>query len=69
METFGIDWDGPSPLDDDNDDNTIEVPAIDNPISDSEYDALQQAIDPLALSNTFGIDLFISTMQFIHNLH
>ena len=67
METFSIDWDGPSPLDDD--DNTVEVPPINNPISDLEYDNLQQAIDPLALSNTFGIDLFISTMQFVHNLH
>ena len=69
MGTFGIDWNGLSHLDDDDNDNTVKIPAIDNPISDSEYDALHQAIYHLALSNTFGIDLFISTMQFLHNLH
>lgn len=65
LDTFGIDWDGPSPYDDD---NTVEIPEIDNPISDSEYDTLKQTIDPLAYSDTFEIDLFTSTMQFVHNL-
>ena len=44
------------------------VPAIDSPISDLDYDALQQAIDPLAPSDSFGIYLFTSTMQFVYNL-
>ena len=61
LATFGIDWDGPSPYDDD-DDNTVEIPDTDTPISDLDYDALQQAIDPLASNDSFSIDLFTSTM-------
>jgi len=64
LETFGVDWDGPSPYDDD--DNTVEIPVIEDPISNPDYDLLQQTIDPLANSDSFGIDLFTSTMQFVH---
>jgi len=67
LETFGVDWDGPSPYDDD-DDYTIEIPVIEDPISNSDYNILQQTIDPLANSDSFGIDLFISTMQFVRNI-
>jgi len=66
LETFGVDWDGPSPYGDD--DNTVEIPIIEDPISNQDYNLLQQTIDPLANSDSFGIDLFISTMQFVHNV-
>jgi len=59
LETFDVHWDGPSAYDDD---NTVEILVIEDPISKPDYNLLQQTIDPLANSNSFEIDLFISTM-------
>jgi len=58
----GVDWDGPSPYDDD---NTVEIPVIEDPFNNPDYNLLQQTIDPLANSGSLGI---VSTMQFVCNV-
>lgn len=61
METFGIDWDELTT----DDDVTIEIPETESPLSDADYEALTHSIDPCAPSDSYGIDLFASTLEFV----
>ena len=60
---YGIDWD--APLATDEDVEVVEVPGIPNPLSSSDYADLCQAIDPTAHSESYGVDEYITTVQFV----
>ncbi len=62
VEIFGIDWD--ELLNTIDDDNTILVPETECPIN---YDHLSQSIDPQASSDSYGIDIFLKTVELINN--
>ncbi|XP_019853028.1 PREDICTED: uncharacterized protein LOC109582628 [Amphimedon queenslandica] len=64
---FGIDWDGPLS---DEDTNYVNVPDVDNPLTDEDYLELQETISPLDNSNSFGVDIFLKVLQFVcHKLN
>lgn len=46
----------------------VSVPALDSPLSDPEMMALQDNINPLQQSDCFGVDVYLSTIQYIENL-
>ena len=65
---YGVDWDGPVSLhdDDDNDVDGVYMPmSVDLPISRHDLDELYTTIDPNAGSENFGIDLYVATSDFI----
>lgn len=49
------------------DDVTIVVPETDNPLCNRDFEDLKQSIDICAPSNSYGIDLFASTLDFVNN--
>ena len=77
-EDYGIDWDGPVPHDDDNDDvvddvvdddnincDSIVVPEIECPLDGLHLDKLNDEIPPLADTTNYGIDLYEKTLDYI----
>ena len=65
MASYGVDWNGPLPTDDDAE--RVVVPDISIKLDDEEYAELQETIDPKAFSTDYGIDLYLATMNFIDN--
>ena len=61
---YGIDPDGPLP--DDDDSNTIVVPPILG-IDNEQYEDLALAIDPMVLSDDYGIDIYLQCLDFVQN--
>ena len=61
---YGIDPDGPLP--DDDDSNTIVVPPILG-IDNEQYEDLALAIDPMGLSDDYGIDIYLQCLDFVQN--
>ena len=43
----------------------VAVPVTNLPLSDEDYQQLQQLLDPLAESESYGIDLYRETLQFL----
>lgn len=62
-DTFGIDWD--EMCSDEVDDDSVIVPEVRCPLDLATYDRLQQVVDPLAPSDSFGIDLYIHAFRFV----
>ena len=70
---YGIDWDGPVPYDDDNDNvvddsincDSIVVPEIECPLDGLHLDKLNNEIPPLADTTNYGIDLYEKTLDYI----
>ncbi|XP_046896213.1 uncharacterized protein LOC124485884 isoform X2 [Hypomesus transpacificus] len=46
----------------------VNVPVLDSPLSDEEMVQLQDAIEPLQYSESFGVDIYVNTVQFVENL-
>ena len=61
---YGVDWDGPLPLDED---NAVIVPSTLAPLPEEEMEQLTSQVNPLAISNEFGIDLYLECLQFIQS--
>lgn len=62
---FGIDWNGPLPVEESMDDEGVTVPDTQCPLSSSDFAELQRIIDPLGCSNNHGADIFIETLSFV----
>lgn len=62
MPFFGIDWDGPLS---DEDSCLVNVPDVDNPLTDQDYQELQELFSPLDNSNSFGVDIFLKVLEFV----
>lgn len=62
---MGIDWDGPVPLESDNDDG-VAVPETNCPLGDSEYAQLQSlcSLSRILSSNCHGVDVYVDARQF-----
>ena len=66
MEAYGIDWDGP--LSQEPSDSRVSVPETQSVLSDQEMQRLLNLVDPLSLSNCYGIDLYMQTRALISHL-
>ena len=64
MEAYGIDWDGPLPQLEPCE-STVDDPETQSILSDQEMFRLLSLVDPLALSDCHGIDLYMQTGAFI----
>ena len=62
--TYGIDDDGPIPLDK----SSVVVPEISFHLSREDFTHLQQVVNPVVASEDFGVDLYEQTLQFIRSL-
>ena len=49
------------------DEETVSVPCTENPVLSHEFDFLQEAVDPLTESDSFGANLFIETLFMVNN--
>ena len=45
----------------------MSVPCTENPVLSHEFDFLQEAVDPLTESDSFGANLFIETLFMVNN--
>ena len=46
----------------------VNVPTQESPLSDPQMMELQDNIDPLQESDCFGMDIYLSTVQYVENL-
>ena len=49
------------------DEETVSVPCTENPVLSHVFDFLQEAVDPLTETDSFGADLFIETLFMVNN--
>ena len=68
INNYGIDWDGPIPIDND-EIQQVNINSIDNILSTSQLSNLQHIVNPLAEDGNFGINLYLNTLEFIQNLY
>ena len=65
-EDYGVDWDGPVPVDHEAEMDGVHMPTdVDPPISPVDLQELRRTVDPLADSDCFGIDLYVATAEFV----
>ena len=62
-DTFDVDWD--EMCSDEVDDDSVIVSEVCCPLDLASYGRLQQAVDPLAPSDSFAIDLYIHAFRFV----
>lgn len=60
---YGIDWDGPLSMD--GDVESVQIPPIENRLSDDDYSELARAVSPLDQSDNYGLDIFFTTLTFV----
>lgn len=63
--TYGIDWDGPPPLDLNN--SSVVIPEINCPLSSSELVELHSLYNPLSSCSDFGINVYLDVLTFVEN--
>ena len=63
-EEYGIDMEGPIP----SQGRSIVVPEVPIRLSSENFALLQQAVNPLAPSDEFGIDLYEQVLQFMSTI-
>ena len=63
VASFGIDWNGPLPTDEDVE--IVQVVLTRNPLDEIDYTELQQTIDPCQFSPNYGVDLYLATLNFV----
>lgn len=72
IEHYGIDHDGPLPNQawgrDSSDTGAVEVPEVDLSISSEELQHHLMEINPMANSQTFGIDIYLQVVDCLHSL-
>ena len=67
VSSFGIDWNEPTTGEDKNDDKIV-LPEVECPIPDDVFEELLQTIEPLAPSTSYGIDIFVATLEFVNTV-
>lgn len=71
VNTYGIDFEGPLPSERYNGetwrDNGVEVPPIMCPLGETQLNYLSSAINPLEVSSSYGVDIFIRTVQMVES--
>ena len=67
VTSYGIDWDVPTRHLESRDD-LIEVPRIECPITEMEFNELCESIDPLKESSDHGIDIYLDSRNFLENI-
>ena len=67
INNYGIDLDGPIPIDEEI--QQVNINSIDNILSTSQLSNLQHIVNPLAEDGNFGINLYLNTLEFIQNLY
>lgn len=65
MQSYGIDYDGPVPLEYDEEPEGVTVPVTNQPCSDERYQELLQLINPLRDSDRYGIDILLDVLAFL----
>ena len=65
-QLYGIDWDGPLPQGEEMDVDSVEVPETACPLSQEHFNELVATINPLRESNTYGIDIYLETLEFVN---
>lgn len=61
---YGIDWDGPLSVEDD--EGSVTVPVVPCPIDEQFLENMYGRINPLAHSLNYGVDLFLATVDYVH---
>ena len=61
FSTYGIDWDGPPPMDVDSE---VVVPEISCPLSPSDMAELQAQYNPLDPNDDFAVTTYLNVLQF-----
>ncbi|XP_062500773.1 uncharacterized protein LOC134178008 [Corticium candelabrum] len=67
-DEYGVDWNGPATGDIDDEDTAsgVHLPdGVEIPLSEADYEELKRTVNPLADSNDFGVDLFITAAEFV----
>ena len=67
-DEYGVDWNGPATGDIDDEETTsgVHLPdGVEVPLSEADYEELKRTVNPLADSNDFGVDLFITAAEFV----
>lgn len=62
LETYGVDYDGPIPCDEEQE--NVVIPVTEQPFSDARYEELALLINPLRESDCYGIDILLDVLQF-----
>jgi hypothetical protein len=66
LNEYGIDWEGPTPADDD---NAVTVDEPVNILTDEQYLYLQSVVDPLEVDEEgFGVNIYKKTIDVVANL-
>ena len=66
LSTYGVDWDGPIPID--NDQPCINIPSVDSPISEENLSELVSSFDvENHSSDCHGVDLYLQVLDFIES--
>ena len=72
LNTYGIDFEGPLPsqmYDGETwNDISIEVPPIVCPSNENQLNFISSAVDPLAISSVYELDIYLNTVQTVHDL-
>lgn len=64
-QLYGVDWNGPIPLDDDAE--QVEVPFTDIPLSESDYSELVETISPQNEDGNYGIGVYSCVLSFVES--
>ena len=66
LESYGIDWDGPTPSHTSSTDvaDRVEVPETSIPAGVSLLD-LENSVNPLASSDEYGMDLYLKVLDMV----
>jgi hypothetical protein len=62
-ENYGIDWDSPVPAIEN--EGAVNPPKITCPLVNDDYVTLVRLINPMNQSDSFGIDIYIATVNYI----
>ena len=61
---YGISWDDPVSLEEEEDDNTVEVPQNEFTLDEERLGELTQSFDPLSDDGNYGIDHYCRLLEF-----
>ena len=67
MDQYGIDGNGPVPLDG-LQDQTVVVPETISQLSQADLNALQLHVNPLEFSDCHGTDLYVRAHEFVQDV-
>ncbi len=67
FQQYGIDWESPVPAEgEDFDVDVVNVPEIACPLAREHVDELARTVDPLRNSDSYGIDIYLETMEYVN---